>query len=168
MHVLCRGEWAQLRWWTRWELRESRGIVLPRVTGLVGWATVWLKWCCLSLRCVRALADPSLTIAVNKHSKRVLKFPPASCCFFISLLADLISLGFSSQESSPGFLVPLWFRFRALQSSVTAFSVSILFMCFSPENAIITACSCLKPENLLPLSHFLPCKKMSCRNVWFL
>lgn len=139
MHLLCRGEWAQLRWGSRgerWELRESRGIVLLSVTVLVGWARVWLKWCCLSLGCIRALADPSLTIAVNRPSNRALKSPPASCYFLISLLADLISSGFASQESSPGCLVPLWFWFRALQSSVAAFSVSLfIYMCFFPGNA---------------------------------
>lgn len=111
------------------------------VTVLVGWARVWLKWCCLSLGCVRALADPSLTIAVNRHSNRALKSPPASCCFLISLLADSISLGFSSQESSPGFLVPLWFWFRAFQSSVAVSSVSFfIYMCFFPGNAKVTPC----------------------------
>lgn len=50
-----------------------------------------------------ALAEPSLGVSVNEHSNRAPKSPPASCYFLVWLLADLISPGFASWESSPGF-----------------------------------------------------------------
>lgn len=89
MHVLCRGEWALPRWGEPpdvrhsgakhgrrelWELRESRGVVLLWVSVLVGWARVWAARVLLTeLGECEALADPSLSVSVNKCSNRATK-----------------------------------------------------------------------------------------------
>lgn len=152
MHVLCRGEWALLRWGeppdvqhlgaergTRelWELRESRSVVFLWVTVLVVCARAWVTRVLLTkLGECGALADPSLRTCLNKCSNRTLESPPANCYFLIRPLTALISLGFASWESSPGFLIPLWLRFRALKSSVATFSVLFFnYVWFCPRNA---------------------------------